>query len=74
MEYNLDTIGARISADIADGRGYVIAVVDSLDAGQTNSIMVYSDGTCGQLPIDQVADAKYRIDPSLLKLASPLAC
>ncbi len=27
VEYNLDTIGARIAADIADGRGYVIAVV-----------------------------------------------
>jgi 6-phosphofructokinase 1 len=126
IEYDLDTIGARISADIAEGRGYVIAVVaegtkmaeyitrfindsigmearltvlghvqrggsptvydrimaykfavaavDSLDAGQTNSIMTFRDGTYGHLPIDQVADAKYKIDPALLKLAAPLAC
>ena len=124
IEYNLDTIGARIKADIQDGRGYVIAVVaegtnmaeyitrfindsigmearlttlghvqrggsptvhdrimaykfavgavDSLQAGQTNSIMTFKDGTYGHLPIDQVADAKYKIDPSILKLVRPL--
>ena len=126
IEYDLNTIGARIKADIEGGRGYVIAVVaegtgmaeyitrfindsigmearltvlghvqrggsptvydrimaykfavaavDALDAGQTNSIMVFKDGTYGTLPIDQVADAKYKIDPALLKLAAPLAC
>jgi len=125
IEYNLDTIGARIKADIEDGRGYVIAVVaegtkmaeyitrfindsigmearltvlghvqrggsptvhdrimaykfavaavDALEAGQTNSIMVFKDGTYGNLPIDQVADAKYKMDPHLLQLAAPLA-
>ncbi len=125
IEYNLDTIGARISADIADGRGYVIAVVaegtkmaeyitryindsigmearltvlghvqrggsptvhdrimaykfavaavDALDAGQTNSIMIFKDGTYGRIPIEDVAHQRYRIDPHLLQLASPLA-
>ncbi len=124
IEYNLDTIGARIKADIEDGRGYVIAVVaegtkmaeyitrfitesigmearlttlghvqrggsptvhdrimaykfavaavDSLEAGQTNSIMTFKNGTYGHLPIDQVADAKYKMDPAILKLVSPL--
>ncbi len=126
MEYNLDTIGARIKADVAEGRGYVIAVVaegthmaeyitrfitdsigmearlttlghvqrggsptvhdrimaykfavaavDALNAGETNAIMTFKDGTYSHLPIDQVADAKYRMDPALLKLAAPLAC
>ncbi len=126
LEYDLDTIGARISADIADGRGYVIAVVaegtnmaeyitrfindsigmearltvlghvqrggsptvydrimaykfavaavDALDAGQTNSIMTFRDGSYSHLPIDQVADAKYKMDPGLLKMGIPLAC
>lgn len=124
IEYNLDTIGGRIKAEIADGRGYVIAVVaegtnmaeyitrfikdsigmearlttlghvqrggsptvhdrimaykfavaavDALEAGQTNSIMTFSDGTYGHLPIDQVADAKYKMDPAILKLVTPL--
>jgi len=126
VEYNLDTIGARIKAEIASGRRYVIAVVaegtkmgeyitrfindsigmearltvlghvqrggsptvhdrimaykfavaavDALDAGQTNSIMIYKNGSYGELPIDQVADTKYRIDPALLKMVIPLAC
>lgn len=126
IEYNLATIGARIKAEIAEGRGYVIAVVaegtkmgeyitrfindsigmearltvlghvqrggsptvydrimaykfavaavDALAAGQTNSIMIYKDGSYGEIPIGQVADAKYRLDPALLKLGMPLAC
>ena len=124
VDYNLDTIGARIKAEIEDGRGYVIAVVaegtkmaeyitrfindsigmearlttlghvqrggsptvhdrimaykfavaavDSLEAGQTNSIMTFKDGTYGHLPIDQVADAKYKMDPHILELVTPL--
>jgi 6-phosphofructokinase 1 len=126
IEYNLDTIGARIKAEIAEGRGYVIAVVaegtkmgeyitrfindsigmearltvlghvqrggsptvydrimaykfavaavDALEAGHTNSIMIYKDGTYGEIPIEQVADAKYKMDPALLKLGVPLGC
>jgi len=126
VEYNLDTIGARIKAEIAGGRGYVIAVVaegtkmgeyitrfindsigmearltvlghvqrggsptvhdrimaykfavaavDALEAGQTNSIMIYKDGSYGELPIGKVADSKYKIAPELLKLGLPLAC
>ncbi len=123
--YNLDTIGARLKHDIANGRRYVLAIVaegtkmgdyltrwindsigmearltvlghvqrggsptvldrimaykfavaaiDSLDAGQTHSIMVYRDGTYDHLPIHAVTDSKYKIDPALLRLAGPLA-
>ena len=125
MPYDLDTIGARLRDEIANGRRYVLAVVaegtkmgdyltrwindtigmearltvlghvqrggsptvhdrvmaykfavaavDSLDAGQTNSIMVYRDGTFGHLPIQAVADQKYKLDAGLLRLAGPLA-
>jgi 6-phosphofructokinase 1 len=125
LPYNLESIGARVKHDLANGRRYVLAVVaegtkmgdyltrwindsigmearltvlghiqrggsptvhdrimaykfavaavDSLEAGQTNSIMVFRDGTYGHLPIQAVADAKYQIDPSLLRLAAPLA-
>lgn len=51
-----------------------IAAVDALEAGQTNSIMIYRDGVYGHLPIHEVADAKYVLDPALLSLATPLAC
>lgn len=125
VEYDMDKIGARLSADIAEGRGYVVAVVaegvkmadyltrfindsigmearltvlghvqrggsptvhdrvmaykfsvaavDALERGETNAIMVFRDGTYGHLPIDAVAHQKYKLDPTLLKLAGPLA-
>jgi len=44
-----------------------------LDAGETNAIMVYRDGTYGHLPIHAVADAKYKLDPALLRLGKPLS-
>lgn len=53
---------------------FAVAAVDALEAGQTNSIMVYRDGTYGHLPIQIVADSKYQLDPALLRLASPLSC
>ncbi|MCH1922908.1 6-phosphofructokinase, partial [Shewanella sp. A3A] len=51
---------------------YAVAAVDSLVAGQTNSIMVYRDGTFGNLPIHTVVDSKYQIDPAIMKLCGPL--
>ncbi|MEO5712865.1 MAG: 6-phosphofructokinase [Luteolibacter sp.] len=52
---------------------FAVAAVDSLHAGQTNSIMVFRDGTFGHLPIQVVADQKYQLDAGLIRLASPLA-
>lgn len=52
---------------------FAVAAVDALEAGQTNSIMVFRDGTYGHLPIQAVADARYKLDPALIRLASPLA-
>jgi 6-phosphofructokinase 1 len=52
---------------------FAVAAVDALDRGETNAIMVYRDGTFGHLPIDAVAHQKYKLDPTLLKLAGPLA-
>jgi 6-phosphofructokinase 1 len=52
---------------------FAVAAVDSLEAGETNSIMVFKDGTYGRVPVHAVADAKYQIDPALLSLATPLA-
>jgi 6-phosphofructokinase 1 len=126
LEYDLDTIGARLQHEIKnEGRGYIIAIVaegtkmsdyltrwmsstldmdtrltvlghvqrggsptvydrimaykfavgavEALDAGETNAIMVYRDGTYGHLPIHAVADAKYKLDPALLRLGKPLS-
>ena len=52
---------------------FAVAAVDALEAGQTNSIMVFKDGSYSHLSIHEVADSKYRLDPALLKLAGPLA-
>lgn len=51
---------------------FAVAAVDSLEAGQTNAIMVYRDGTFGHLPIHTVVDSKYKIDPGLMRLCAPL--
>jgi 6-phosphofructokinase 1 len=53
---------------------FAVGAVDVLEAGQTNSIMVFNDGTYGRIPIEEVAHQKYRIDRGLLDLAAPLAC
>jgi len=51
---------------------FAVAAIDSLLDGQTNAVVVYRDGTFGHLPIHTVCDAKYRIDPALLKLCRAL--
>lgn len=53
---------------------FAVAAVDALDRGETNAIMVYRDGTYGHLPVDAVAHQKYKLDSTLIKLATPLAC
>jgi 6-phosphofructokinase 1 len=88
MPYNLDTIGmeARLTVLGHVQRGgspsvhdrimaykFAIAAVDALEAGQTNSVMVYRAGAYGFLPIQSVTDSKYQLDPALLRLAGPLA-
>jgi len=52
---------------------FAVAAVDPREAGQTNSIMVFKDGSYSHLPVHEVADSKYRLDPALLKWAGPLA-
>lgn len=52
---------------------FSVAAVDALERGETNAIMVFRDGTYGHLPIDAVAHQKYKLDPTLIKLAGPLA-
>jgi 6-phosphofructokinase 1 len=125
IPYDLNTIGARLLADIADGRRYILAIVaegtkmseylarwindsigmearltvlghvqrggsptvhdrmmaykfavnaiDALMAGHTNSVMVYRKGSFGEVPIHEVTDTHYKLDPQLLKLAENLA-
>jgi 6-phosphofructokinase 1 len=52
---------------------FAVAAVDALEAGQTNSVIVYRAGAYGFLPIQSVTDSKYQLDPALLRLAAPLA-
>ena len=125
IEYDLDSIGARLLGEIADGRRYVLAIVaegtkmgeyltrwindsigmearltvlghvqrggsptvydrmmaykfavnaiDSLLAGHTNSVMVYRKGSFGEVPIHEVTDTTYQLDPKLMHLAQGLA-
>jgi len=52
---------------------FAVAAVDSLETGHTNQIMIYNDGNFGSLPINDVADSTYKMELSLLKLASHLS-
>lgn len=52
---------------------FAVAAVDSLDAGNTNQIIVFNDGNFGCTPINEVADATYTLAPELLKLSAHLA-
>lgn len=51
---------------------FAVAAVDSLISGQDNAIMVYRKGSFGHLPISEVCDATYQMDPAILKLCRPL--
>jgi 6-phosphofructokinase 1 len=51
---------------------FAVAAVESLEAGHTNQIMVFREGNFGSIPINEVADNKYVMDPSLLKLSAHL--
>ncbi|MGE9271369.1 MAG: 6-phosphofructokinase [Verrucomicrobiales bacterium] len=125
LPYDLESIGTRLRADIADGRRYVLAVVaegtkmgdyltrwindsinmearltvlghvqrggsptvrdrlmahkfsvgavEALSAGETNSIMVYRDGEYGKRPIQEICDAHYEADPTLLHMCADLS-
>jgi 6-phosphofructokinase 1 len=114
IPYDLNTIGARLLADIADGRRYILAIVaegtkmseylarwindsigmearltvlghvqrggsptvhDRMMANKfaVNSVMVYRKGSFGEVPIHEVTDTHYKLDPQLLKLAENLA-
>jgi 6-phosphofructokinase 1 len=51
---------------------FAVAAVESLVDGNTNQIMVFNEGNFGSIPINQVTDSKYVMDPSLLKLSAHL--
>lgn len=51
---------------------FAVAAVDTLDAGGSNSIIVYREGAFGKLPIHTVCDSKYQLDKALLKLCAGL--
>lgn len=51
---------------------FAVAAVESLEAGNTNQIMVFNDGNFGSIAINEVADSKYVMDPTLLKLCAHL--
>jgi 6-phosphofructokinase 1 len=51
---------------------FSVAAIESLISGQENAIMVHRKGTFGSLPISEVCDSKFEMDPSILKLCRPL--
>lgn len=52
---------------------FAVGAIDALDAGKTNAIMVYRDGDYGDLPIQEVCDSKYELDPKLLRMCADLS-
>ncbi len=52
---------------------FAVAAVDSLEAGETNSVMVFNEGHYSTRPIHEVCDSQYQIDPRIIELSTPLA-
>lgn len=52
---------------------FAVAAVDALEAGESESVVVFKDGDYGMKSIQEVCDSTYRIDPRLLKLSEPLS-
>jgi 6-phosphofructokinase 1 len=52
---------------------FAINAVDALTAGRTNAVTTYRDGLYGEVPIEEVCDHRYEIDPALMKLCAGLA-
>jgi len=51
---------------------FAVGAVDALHRGETNSVIVYRDGSYGTKPIHEVCDSRYQLDPTVLKLAATL--
>lgn len=49
-----------------------VGAVDALERGETDSIMVFREGTYGAKSIHEVCDSRYEIDPTVLRLCKPL--
>ena len=51
---------------------FSVAAVEGLLSGEKNQIIVYREGSFGTVPIESVADSHASIDPTLMKLCTPL--
>ncbi|MEP4077112.1 6-phosphofructokinase [Haloferula sp.] len=51
---------------------FAVAAIDTLQSGQKNAIMIHRKGTFGSLPISEVCDSHYEMDPAILKLCQPM--
>ena len=52
---------------------FAVAAVDALDAGHTDHICCYNEGTFSYKPIADVANSKVHLENDLLKLCTPLS-
>lgn len=49
------------------------AAINSLQAGETNRVITYKDGTFGKVNINEIADTKHQVDTTLVKLCEGLS-
>ncbi len=52
---------------------FAVAAVDALQAGDTNRVITFKDGTFGSSSINEIADSKHAVDPNLIRLCENLS-
>jgi len=52
---------------------FAVAAIDALSAGKTNQVIVFRDGTFGNIAIGEIADIKHRVDANLIELCEGLS-
>jgi 6-phosphofructokinase 1 len=64
--------GSPTVRDRLMAHNFAVGAIEALNAGKTDAIMVYREGEYGYLPIQEVCDSKYVLDPKLLNMSSRL--
>ena len=51
---------------------FAVAAIDALCSGESNQVIVFKDGTFGNIAISEIADIKHHVDANLIELCEGL--